>query len=98
LVSRRARPKFHVSQILAKLGVESRQEAAGYTAAPKRAWLLLPFLGFVEFWTPAVRRWLGLAGVTVAAVTSMGLIVLMGVSSIGGGSEGASPSAASTLD
>jgi DNA-binding CsgD family transcriptional regulator len=90
--------KFHVSQILAKLGVESRQEAAGYTAAPRRAWLLLPFFAFVEFWKPAVRRWTGFVAITAAAVTTMALIVLVGVSSVGGGGEGASPSAASTLD
>jgi DNA-binding CsgD family transcriptional regulator len=90
--------KFHVSQILAKLGVESRQEAASYTAARKRAWLLSPFLAFTEFWKPAVRRWTGLVAITAAAVTTMALIVLMGVSSVGRGGEGASPSAVSTLD
>jgi DNA-binding CsgD family transcriptional regulator len=90
--------KFHVSQILAKLGVESRQEAAGYVSAPRRAWLFLPFLAFVEFWKPAVRRWTGLAAITAAAVTTMALIVLVGVSSVGGGGEGASPSVVSTLE
>jgi DNA-binding CsgD family transcriptional regulator len=90
--------KFHVSQILAKLGVESRQEAAGYTAAPRRAWLLLPFLPFAEFWKPAIRRWWGLAAVTVTAVTTMALIVLIGVSSVRGGGEGGAPSTVAALD
>jgi DNA-binding CsgD family transcriptional regulator len=90
--------KFHVSQILAKLGVESRQEAAGYTAARKRAWLLSPFLAFTEFWKAAVRRWTGFVAVTAAAVTTMALIVLVRVSSVGGGSEGRSPGIVSALD
>jgi DNA-binding CsgD family transcriptional regulator len=90
--------KFHVSQILAKLGVESRQEAAGYAAAPRRAWLLLPFLAFAEFWKPAVRRWSAVAAVTTVAVATMALIVLVGVSSVGDGGDGASPGVVSALD
>jgi DNA-binding CsgD family transcriptional regulator len=90
--------KFHVSQILSKLGVESRQDAAGYTAAPRRAWLLFPFLAFTEFWKPAVRKWSGLAAVSAAAVTTMALIVLIGVSSVRGGGDGTAPGVVSTLD
>jgi DNA-binding CsgD family transcriptional regulator len=91
--------KFHVSEILSKLGVESRQEAAASTAAPKRAWLVLPFLAFAEFWRPAARRWSGLAAVTAAAVTTMALIVLVGLSAFGGRSgEDGGPVVASGLD
>jgi DNA-binding CsgD family transcriptional regulator len=40
--------KFHVSEILSKLGVSTRDEAAKVLAVHERRWLALPSLGFVE--------------------------------------------------
>jgi DNA-binding CsgD family transcriptional regulator len=77
--------RFHVSEILSTLGVDSRQAAAGNSAAPKQGWLILPFLAFAEFWKRAVRSWSGLAAIIAAAVLTLALVVGVGFSAIRGG-------------
>jgi Bacterial regulatory proteins, luxR family len=71
--------KFHVSEILSKLGVESRQEAAAYSAMLKRSWLVLPFFALPEHWKMAVRRRGRLAGVAAAGAATVSLILLVGL-------------------
>jgi DNA-binding CsgD family transcriptional regulator/dipeptidyl aminopeptidase/acylaminoacyl peptidase len=68
--------KHHVAQVLAKLGVESREEAAAWQPAPEPS-----------RWTPA-RIVLALGGTAVFASAVAGLALLAwGVSQAGGGAE-----------
>ena len=39
--------KFHVSEILSKLGVSSREEAVGAVAARERRWMALPLVPLI---------------------------------------------------
>lgn len=77
--------RFQVSEILSKLGVDSRQADAGYSATLKQGRLVLPFLAFAAFWKRAVRSWSGRAAITAAAVLTMALVVWVGFSAIRGG-------------
>src|SRR6266516_1755606 len=75
--------KYHVSQILAKLGVSTREEAATWRPAERRSW-----------WTgllPASLRWVTIgkiAGVTLLVATAIGIGMLaLGVLATGGSEE-----------
>jgi DNA-binding CsgD family transcriptional regulator len=94
--------KFHVSEILSKLGVESRQEAAGFSASPRPRWLLFPRLTFPESWKAAASKWLappviGAAAVVVIAILAIvaGVIILEDGS---GGDDAAPPATADLQD
>jgi DNA-binding CsgD family transcriptional regulator len=69
--------KFHVSEILTKLGVDSRQQAAAWHAKRWRQWSLAPFLVAAE----AVERlrfktFLKVAGGSAIAVVGGGFLLL----------------------
>jgi len=69
--------KFHVSQILSKLGVESRQEAADWAPKPWRQWSLAPLLivaGAVE--RLRLKMFLRVAGGSAIAVVGGGFLLL----------------------
>lgn len=76
--------KFHVSEILSKLAVESREQAAAWqpeeAPAPARRWLAWPLIARI-----------GSALVMAAAVAGLGLLA-WGVLRTSGGSEEALPS------
>ena len=68
--------KFHVSEILGKLGVESRHEAAMWRGRPRVAFGLAPLLGFLQKSPP--RRIAGtIIGVTTAALVLLAAGVLI---------------------
>jgi Bacterial regulatory proteins, luxR family len=78
--------KFHVSDILSKLGVESGQEAAAYCAVPKRSWLVLPFFALPAHWKMALRRRDRLAAIAVAGAATVSVIFLVALLTRGDGS------------
>ena len=63
----RAGAKYHVSEILGKLGLTSRYEAAGW-APPRRAWWPAGFLGFLAW--PFKNMWWGTAAKGAAAAVT----------------------------
>ncbi len=66
--------KFHVSEILGKLGVESRQEAAAWRGKPRVAFGLAPVFGLLQ--RVASLGPLKLAGAGAIGVASVGLVAL----------------------
>src|SRR5688572_9431756 len=46
--------KFHVSEIITKLGVENREEAAVWQREPRQRWAFAPLAGLREWWGDAV--------------------------------------------
>ena len=62
--------KYHVSEILSKLGVENRADAARWRPEERRAWWAL---------APLALSWRRAAGVAVAAVLVAGVAVGVGV-------------------
>jgi len=91
--------RYHVSEILGKLSVRNRREAADYTVAPRRGWLGLPFLAFPEVWTSAVRKWAGVAAVASGGAAAMALVLLVVLPAFGGGSrEEAAPVVVATQE
>jgi len=63
--------KFHVSEIIGKLGVRDRHEAAQWTGEGRRGW-------FVVF-APLGVFWRGVRGVTLALSVSLVLVVSAGI-------------------
>jgi DNA-binding CsgD family transcriptional regulator len=59
--------KFHVSEIITKLGVENREEAAMWQRKPARRWAFAPLAGLREWWGDAVTPLIA-KGAVVAAV------------------------------
>ena len=82
--------KFHVSEILSKLGVGSREEAAGLALSERRPWWLR-----ASIWAK-----IGLAATASAAIAGLGILAWGVLRSAGNDDEqavaGATPTAAST--
>ena len=83
--------KFHVSEILSKLGVGSREEAAGLALSERRPWWLR-----ASIWAK-----IGLAATASAAIAGLGILAWGVLRSAGNDDEqavaGATPTAASTI-
>jgi DNA-binding CsgD family transcriptional regulator len=90
--------KFHVSEILGKLGVESRREAALWAGRPKVAFGLAPILAFLD--ASPVRR-LAAAAIGVAAVAlallAVSVVIMDNRDDGGDDSETTAPTLAATL-
>jgi len=85
--------RYHVSEILSKLSVRSRQEAAGHPAVLRRRWLMLPLLVSLAHWRAFLRKWAGLAAVATGGAASMALLILVALPAFGGGSREGGPPA-----
>lgn len=80
--------KFHVSEILTKLGVQSRQEAAAWQGRPKVAFGLAPVAGVlgkltsISPWKAAGAGAIGVAGIALALL-ALGVLMSNGGDELG---------------
>ncbi len=84
--------KFHVSEILTKLGVESREEAAAWREE-RRPWWAIAVAPFALLWRKA--GWAVGGAVLVAAIAGLGVMAFL-IMRTGGGEDTAPPKASAT--
>jgi hypothetical protein len=85
--------KYHVSEILSKLHLSSREEAAAWQPEPAREAVLRPsWASALGGWWPFIARAAG-AGAVVAAVAGLGVLAYGVIQSEGEPSVEAAPSA-----
>ena len=73
----RAGAKYHVSEILGKLHLSSRLEAASWSQRPRRAWWVAGLLAFLPW--PFKNLWLGSAAKVTAAAAVTATVVAFAV-------------------
>lgn len=91
--------KYHVSEIISKLGVSTREEAASWQREPPRRWGFAPFAalgGIRQGLASLVAK--NLAVSVTLAVLALSGIGLAGVMILGGGSGSRGPNAAPVFD
>ena len=91
--------KYHVSEILSKLGVASREEAAAWTR-DQRPWWRRGFAPFAALWPKAGASWLSIGAtglVAIAIVAGFGLLV-WGVVRTGGNEAPPGPAITEPLE
>ena len=92
--------KYHVSEILGKLGVESRAEAAAWTRT-QRPWWQMSVAPIAGLWQKASVSWLSIGATAVVAIAvagGIGLLVWGLARTDGGGPAPPEPYVASPID
>lgn len=88
--------KYHVSEIISKLGVSSREEAAAWRGSSERRWALAPVLAAFNGWRESAVSLLAPKPLTAALIVPV-LIVGLGLGGLtlgrSGESDGSAPAA-----